>query len=134
MAERGTEPAETGLAGGEREDSSLSAFLQGFERLPTGAKLELKLPEKPKIQYTDMRTIFPSVAPFQEEGDFKRKIGRKKKGKKGRPREKDRILTAEEKIKLKNLNVISSRKKEIEKLMKGGMSFAKSKKVVLKEK
>jgi len=130
MAERGTEPKETGLAGGERPDSNLRAFLEGFERLPTGAKLELKLPEKPKTQYTDFRTIYPSVAPFQESGDFKRK----RKGKKGRPREKDRILTAEEKRKLKNLNVISSRKKKIEELMKGGMSFAKSKKAVLKEK
>ena len=132
MAERGNEPAETGLQGGERPESSLSAFLEGFQRLPTGAKLELKLPEKPKQQYTDFRTIYPSVAPFQEAGDFKR--GRKKKGKKGRPREKDRILTEEEKRKLKNLNVISSRKKKIEELMKGGMSFAKSKKAVLKEK
>jgi len=131
MAERGTEPKETGLKEGERPDSSLSSFLEGFERLPTGAKLELKLPEKPKIQYTDMRQVFPSVIPFQESGDFKRK---KKKGKKGRPREKDRILTGEEKRKLKNLKVISSRKKKIEELMKGGMSFAKSKKVVLKEK
>jgi len=131
MAERGTEPEETGLAGGERDDSSLSAFLQGLERLPTGAKLKLELPEPPKQQYTDLRTIYPSVAPFQEAGDFKRK---KKKGKKGRPKEKDRILTEEEKRKLKNLNVISSRKKKIEELMKGGMSFAKSKKVVLKEK
>lgn len=130
MAERGTEPEETGLKKGERPDSSLSAFLEGFERLPTGAKLELKLPEKPKTQYTDFRTIYPSVSPFQESGDFKRK----KKGKKGRPREKDRILTGEEKRKLKNLKVISSRKKKIEELMKGGMSFAKSKKVVLKEK
>ena len=130
MAERGTEPAETGLAGGESDDSSLTAFLKGFERLPTGAKLQLKLPETPKIQYTDLRTIYPSVIPFQESGDFKRK----KKGKKGRPREKDRILTAEEKRKLEKLNIISSRKKKIEELMKGGMSFAKSKKIVLKEK
>ena len=75
MADRGTEPAETGLRGGERPESSLSAFLEGFQRLPTGAKLELKLPEKPKQQYTDFRTIYPSVAPFQEAGDFKR--GRK---------------------------------------------------------
>jgi hypothetical protein len=130
MAERGTEPAETGLGGGERPDSNLTAFLEGLERLPTGAKLKLELPETPKIKYTDLRTIYPSVIPFQEAGDFKRK----KKGKKGRPKEKDRILTGEEKRKLNNLNVISSRKKKIEELMKGGMSFAKSKKLVLKEK
>jgi hypothetical protein len=132
MSVRVLDVADTGLDAGDLAEGSLRDFVEGFGRLPTGAKLELKLPEKPKIQYTDMREVFPSVAPFQEEGDFKKK--RKKKGKKGRPKEKDRVLTGEEKRKLQNLKVISSRKKKIEELMKGGMSFAKSKKVVLKEK
>ena len=128
-------PVDLPLRAGESDETILLQYLSSFsEHLPTGAKLELRMPE-PKKQYTDMRDIFPSVIPFEETGDFKKKKGgRPKKNKVGRPKEKDRLLTAEEKRKLKNLKVISSRKKKIEELMKGGMSFAKSKKVVLKEK
>ena len=83
------EKPDTSLLEGEsREDTTLLKYLQsGIIGLADGTKLELKrIPEK--MVYTDMRTIYPSVVPFQTSGDLfvKKKRGRPKKKKRGRPK------------------------------------------------
>jgi len=125
---------DSSLLEGDREDLSLRSYLVRGIGLPDGSELSLKPPEKPKVKYTDLREVYKK--PFQEPKDFEKEIkqvGRKKKKKAGRPKNK-RQLTKEEQRKLNSLNVISSRKNKIKELIEGGMSFAKSKKLVLKEK
>jgi len=82
------EKKETKEEKSDREDTTLLKYLEsGIIGLADGTKLELKKIPK-KTVYTDLRTVYPSVAPFQTPGDIivKKKRGRPKKKKRGRPK------------------------------------------------
>ena len=82
------EKKETKEEKSDREDTTLLKYLEsGIIGLADGTKLELKKIPKKNI-YTDLRTVYPSVAPLQTSGDLlvKKKRGRPKKKKRGRPK------------------------------------------------